>query len=579
MTRRAKISYGIVVVVIGMLAGAASFAAYCLRSVKEGTRLAEEGYAASFRGDFDNAITHFSAALQKQLGRNQRSLVYLNRGAAYNFRWHFDEAIRDHSDALRLNPKLADAYAGRGLAYQRKGEMEKAIADLTEAIRLDPNSQSAYYNRGLVRLQRSEPDRALADFDEAVRCNPNSAEALVMRGLCYVAKNDLDRALASFDGAVAVDPMNAMGYMERSNLYFRKGDRDKRERDYQQARQLNPNIEQASRDFAESIAEQQWKTWSREFAARNTGKDSHQLFREGQTAYDLGNYERAIDSYNDLLAMSISSAEASVATMNRGNAYKAKSDLDRALRDYDEAITLDPKNAGAYVDRALILTQKGHREGAMKDYNDAIRLNPQQWEAYFNRAANLREEGESTKAIADLTKVTELNPKFVGTYVNRAAVYFRQSEFDKAISDWNRAIEIDPTVVQAYIGRANAYVRKREWAKAVSDLETTVRLKPKQLDQAFNSLAWLLATCPETTVRDGEKAVANASRACELSQWKEPAYIDTLAAAYAEAGGFDQAVKFQKQVLQMIRASDRQKMQERLKLYEQHKPYRDEPKE
>ena len=106
-------------------------------------------------------------------------------------------------------------------------------------------------------------------------------------------------------------------------------------------------------------------------------------------------------------------------------------------------------------------------------------------------------------------------------------------------------------------------------------MQTTLRLNPKNLEQAFNSLAWLLATCPESTVRNGEKAVQSASRACELSQWKEAAYIDTLAAAYAEAGAFDQAVKFQKQSLEMTRAPGRRRMQERLKLYQQRKPYRE----
>ena len=256
--------------------------------------------------------------------------------------------------------------------------------------------------------------------------------------------------------------------------------------------------------------------------------------------------------------------------------YAAKGDLDRALQDYNQAIQLDPGNGGAHVDRANVLTKKSRREEAMADYNEAIRINPQQWEAYFNRAANLRDQGEITKAIADLTEVTKLNPKFTGAYVNRAAAYIRQREFDKAISDYNTAIEIDPKFAQAYTGRAHAHAGKREYAKAISDMETCFQLNPKQTEQALNSLAWFLATCPETSVRNGKQAVQNATRACELSEWKNAAYIDTLAAAHAEAGAFDQAVKFQRQVIQMAEGPNRQGMQERLKLYQQHKPYREE---
>src|SRR5438309_9860281 len=119
MTRRTKVNCTIVFLAIGILAGAASFAVCWLRSFKEGSRLAQEAEAETFRGDFDTAITRYSTALQKALGHNQRSLVYLNRGAAYNFKWQFDEAIRDHTEALRLNRGHADAYAGRRFAYLR----------------------------------------------------------------------------------------------------------------------------------------------------------------------------------------------------------------------------------------------------------------------------------------------------------------------------------------------------------------------------------------------------------------------------------------------------------------------------
>src|SRR5205823_11022358 len=114
-------------------------------------------------------------------------------------------------------------------------------------------------------------------------------------------------------------------------------------------------------------------------------------------------------------------------------------------------------------------------------------------------------EGEITKAIADLIEVTKLNPKFTGAYVNRAATYIRQHEFDKAISDYNTAIEIDPKFAQAYTGRAHAHAGKREYAEAISDMQTTLRLNPKHLEQAFNSLAWLLATCREKLCEMGKK--------------------------------------------------------------------------
>ena len=92
----------------------------------------------------------------------------------------------------------------------------------------------------------------------------------------------------------------------------------------------------------------------------------------------------------------------------------------------------------------------------------------------------------------------------------------------------------------------------------------------------MNSLAWLRATCPEAGIRDGKEAVETALKACELSEWKDSGIIDTLAAAYAEAGDFDQAIKYQKQVLQMVEPSTHDgKLRQRLALYGKHKPYRE----
>jgi len=559
MTRRIKVGWTIIFLAIAALASAASFVVYCFAGFQQGIRLAEEGHAAAFRGDFDTAISRYSAALRKPVWNQQKALLYTKRGHAYNSKRQFSDAIADHTEAIRLNPQLSYAFAARGYAYLERRELDKAFVDLTESIRLDPNSDSAYYNRGLLLTRRGQFSDALMDFDEAVRCSPERADRLLARALCYFAMDDFDRALANFDGAIATEPGNAIGYVARSNFYARRGDVDKQQRDFQQALSLNPNAGNLWMLVDKWFANKQTFQFDnlgllsssdrhlspQQLLNRNAGKTYHQMFQEAKLAHDQGNYEDAIALNNDILAMSPSPMLAAAALMNRGNAYAAKGDLDKALQDCNEAIQFDPRNAGAYVDRAFILGKKGRHEEAMADYNEAIRINPQQWEAYFNRAADLRDEGEITKAIADLTEVTKLNPKFTGAYVNRAATYIRQHEFDKAISDYNTAIEIDPKFAQAYTGRAHAHAGKREYAEAISDMQTTLRLNPKHLEQAFNSLAWLLATCPEKTVRNGKKAVENASKACELSHWKEPSHIDTLAAAYAEAGAFDEAVKFQ----------------------------------
>jgi tetratricopeptide (TPR) repeat protein len=105
-----------------------------------------------------------------------------------------------------------------------------------------------------------------------------------------------------------------------------------------------------------------------------------------------------------------------------------------------------------------------------------------------------------------------------------------------------------------------------------------VQLSPNSTN-ALRSLAWLKANCPESSLRNGKEAVRMSNKACELSKWKEPGPIFALAAAYAEVGDFDQAVKYHTQGIKMQSAYGpvNKKTRERLALYQEHKPYRSKP--
>jgi len=88
-----------------------------------------------------------------------------------------DQAILDATEAIRLDPKFAEAYCNRGAAYGSKGEFDKAIADCTEAIQLDPGHAKAYRNRALAYRNKRELDKAVADYTEALRLEPSFARA------------------------------------------------------------------------------------------------------------------------------------------------------------------------------------------------------------------------------------------------------------------------------------------------------------------------------------------------------------------------------------------------------------------
>jgi tetratricopeptide (TPR) repeat protein len=145
------------------------------------------------------------------------------------------------------------------------------------------------------------------------------------------------------------------------------------------------------------------------------------------------------------------------------------------------------------------------------------------------------------------------------------------------LADCSVALPVDPWYAATYINRGNSWWTKKEYERALADYSVALQLDPGQAD-AYNNRAWLWATCPDAKYRDGKQAVASATRACELSGWKEADHIGTLAAASAEAGDFDAAVKWQSQANGLYAdAGDAKKGEERLRLYQEKRPYRETP--
>ncbi len=125
---------------------------------------------------------------------------------------------------------------------------------------------------------------------------------------------------------------------------------------------------------------------------------------------------------------------------------------------------------------------------------------------------------------------------------------------------------------------AAAYYFAGQFTNAVNGLRENILADPKD-DWSYVHLAWIKATCPDASVRNGAEAVSAATKACELTGWKNGEWIDTLAAACAETGDFKRAIEFEEQALRTgnPQESKKQEMQERLSLYKQSRPFRDKP--
>jgi len=157
-------------------------------------------------------------------------------------------------------------------------------------------------------------------------------------------------------------------------------------------------------------------------------------------------------------------------------------------------------------------------------------------------------------------------------YNNRGIAFAEKGQYGQAISDFNQAIEINPRYDRAYNKRGIVYRLRGQYNQAISDFNKAIAINPLDAE-AYNNLAWLLATANAQGFRNGKKAVELALNACGLSDWKNAEYLDTLAAAYARVGDFDNAVKWQEKVLESSRSAEMSEFQQRLYFYRERKPW------
>jgi serine/threonine protein kinase/Tfp pilus assembly protein PilF len=251
-------------------------------------------------------------------------------------------------------------------------------------------------------------------------------------------------------------------------------------------------------------------------------------------------------------------------------------DLDGAIAELEEAIRLEPKFPHAHNILGLVRQKQGNLDGAIAELEEAIRLDPKVAAAHCNLGNVLKEQGKPDGALAAYREAIRLEPENAFTHTCLGALLCDEKrDYDGAITAFKEAIRFDPMFALAHHNLGNALRGKGDPEGAIAAFREAIRLYPP-FAFAHHNLAWLLAAGPDG-VRDGKQAVVHATRACELTGWQYPMCISTLAAAHAEAGDFDWAVKFQKDALSFPAFAEQvgKAGQERLQLYAQKKPYRD----
>lgn len=418
-------------------------------------------------------------------------------------------------------------------------DLDALITSVTDDIHRNPKSAEAYLHRAIYWDEKQEFVKALKDYAETIRLAPKVTRVFLHRGELWREMGESDRAQADFDEALGL---------------------------FNDAVRRDPNSVYALKDRA-------W-AW-----------------------YAKGEVRKAITDLDRIIELGPSTNH----FILRGIAWKELGELDKAFTDFDHVIEIKPTNPAAWVSRGVVRALRCDWKNAIADFTEGTRLDPAQPSTYSHRAKAFLNMREYDKAVEDCTDAVRLCPRFAPAFRYRAQAWLAKGDLNAALTDFDQAVRFTPNYVKVVfnsrefspyrraadriysnddpvqLDRAIVWQMKGEWDKAITDLTEAIRLGPKS-SLSHNHYAWLRATCPDAQFLDGKLAVDLATKACELSEWKNDGFITTLAAAHAEAGLFDEAKKRLQQAIDMAPKKDVENRAKLMMLFNEGQPYREERK-
>ncbi|WP_298862968.1 tetratricopeptide repeat protein [uncultured Gimesia sp.] len=364
-------------------------------------------------------------------------------------------------------------------------------------------------------LHRGDYDSAIAKYSQVIARHPKQVDAYLGRSHAYIRVNELDKALSDCNTIILLQPDNHFAFLNRGAIYA-----------------LNENHQQSVVETTHGLELQP------------TFLDG--LFNRACSYSKLGKTEEALADFAKAIQLSPTDIYNYI---ERGNLYIEIKQFTNAIDDYSRAMELGYQSADIFVSRGFALERIGNTRQSKCDYLNAVLQKP-------------------------YDDLIQQNQNEASHYFDRGFLYTGAGLYPKAIDDYTRAFELGDQSAELLTTRGYTYLKMEAFEKAQADFEHAIQ-SDAEARNAINCLAWLLATCPVPEYRDGNKALQLALRNCELADTTEWNDLGTLAAAYAEVGQFDEAIRWINESSTKAPELELHRCEAQLKCFEKQKPYTD----
>ncbi|MEP6750344.1 MAG: tetratricopeptide repeat protein, partial [Bacteroidota bacterium] len=376
-------------------------------------------------GDYFKALTDYRTYLT--INRENIDIYEEMADLSMLINKNTDEAIKDLSDAITVDPKIARLYMKKGLLLFEKKDYHAADNNFSSAIQLDSNNAPAYFNRGKSQLLLKNPVTAGVDFELARRKGLDAADvrniqayagAYFQRSNAKFNEGSKDSAIKLADYAIAINPVNSIYRYNRGEYYFSLYNYKEAINNYDEALALDKNYVDA-------------------------------LYKRGLAWYNLGNHKTAIENYTEAIKLN---QQYFPAQKGLGDIYLALRDYNSAIVNYEKYLqtigtvkTAPGQNiiADVYNAEGKSFFAMNHYDKALTAFKTAVKKNPLMTEALYNRGLTFYKTGELKDAIEDMAKAVSLEDNHYLWFYNLGKAYLDKKDFQQAFSSYSSSIKLD----------------------------------------------------------------------------------------------------------------------------------------
>ena len=444
---------------------------------------------------------------------------------------YYDAALPAYLNAQTLAPREPRWPYYLGHLHRSQGDSAASIAAFERALELAPGDMPAMVWLGRSYQEQGQPDRAASYFERALAIAPDTVAALAGLGQASLAQKAYPRAVEVLERALAIDSRVASLHSPLAMAYRGLGDERKAQAHLSQWRNVDILVPDPLRQELD--------------LAVQSGLASE---LRGVRALESRNFAAAAEHFRAGIRLAPGTTALGRSLRHKlGTALALSGDVDGAVAQFQDVVRLagadtrDEPAAKAHYSLGVLASSSGRVAIAEKHLTGALQHNPNYLEARL--------------ALGDLRR--------------------RTGRFQSAMADYQDALRIDPRSAEARFGYAMALVRLNRYPEARDWLEESVRIFPERREFS-HALARILAAAPDTTARDGRRAMALVQQLFAADQ--SPEVVETMAMVAAELGDFTQAAAIQRELLEATRqsgqAGDLPRLTATLRLYEKGQPSR-----